>query len=81
MKKSVLMLKKEKSFVGQPAVFWETKREDQCFGEEEELDDDRKTLIEDFATLKRPCCFSPPERIKWEPVNTSEGVTGIQHSA
>lgn len=40
-KKSELMSRKGRNFVGQPAVFWGTRREDQCFGEEEELDDTR----------------------------------------
>ena len=38
-KKSALMSGKGKNFVDQPVVFWETKNENQCFGEGKELDD------------------------------------------
>ena len=33
------MSRKENSFAAQPVAFWERKNEDQCFGEEKELDD------------------------------------------
>ena len=54
-KKSALMSKKGKNFVGQPLVFWEMKNESQCFGEEKELDDTSEgrvqTLLDEWRMI------------------------------